>query len=78
MLKLARAVCCELPLVPLYGGQMNNDLEVCAHPVDELLGCGGTIACHEDAGDQLQVLIAAEGASPRLDSHERHDVTRGI
>ena len=78
MLTLAFGVCCQFPLVSLYDRQMNNDLEVCSRPGDEVLGCGGTIACHEDAGDQLQVLIAAEGASPRLDSHERHDVTRGI
>jgi LmbE family N-acetylglucosaminyl deacetylase len=57
---------------------MNNDLEVCSRPGDEVLGCGGTIACHEDAGDQLQVLIAAEGASPRLDSHERLGLTSRI
>ena len=37
-------------------------LIVAAHPDDEVLGCGGTIARHADAGDQVQVLIVAEGA----------------
>ena len=36
-------------------------LVVAAHPDDEVLGCGGTIAHHADAGDQVQVLIMAEG-----------------
>ena len=33
---------------------------VAAHPDDEVLGCGGTIARHTSAGDQVQVLIIAE------------------
>jgi LmbE family N-acetylglucosaminyl deacetylase len=40
-------------------------LIVSAHPDDEVLGCGGTIARHADAGDQVQVLIMAEGATSR-------------
>jgi len=40
-------------------------LVVAAHPDDEVLGCGGTIARHADAGDQVNVLIVAEGATSR-------------
>ena len=46
-------------------------LVVAAHPDDEVLGCGGTIARHADAGDQVQVLILAEGATSRLESRNR-------
>ena len=40
-------------------------LVVAAHPDDEVLGCGGTIARHADSGDQVHVLIAAEGVTSR-------------
>ena len=36
-------------------------LVVAAHPDDEVLGCGGTIAKHIKAGDEVQVLILAQG-----------------
>jgi LmbE family N-acetylglucosaminyl deacetylase len=38
---------------------------VAAHPDDEVLGCGGTIARHVSAGDDVHVLILAEGAVGR-------------
>ena len=40
-------------------------LVIAAHPDDEVLGCGGTIARHADSGDQVQVLIVAEGSTSR-------------
>ena len=40
-------------------------LVIAAHPDDEVLGCGGTIARHADAGDQVHILIMAEGATSR-------------
>ena len=46
-------------------------LVIAAHPDDEVLGCGGTIARHADAGDQVQVLIVAEGATSRLLQRDR-------
>ena len=46
-------------------------LVVAAHPDDEVLGCGGTIARHADAGDQVQVLIVAEGATSRQQQRNR-------
>ena len=40
-------------------------LVIAAHPDDEVLGCGGTVARHGDAGDEVHVLIMAEGATSR-------------
>ena len=51
--------------------EMNRVLVVAAHPDDEVLGCGGTIACHADAGDQVHVLIVAEGATSRQQKRDR-------
>ena len=48
-------------------------LIVAAHPDDEVLGCGGTIARHSDSGDHVQVLIVAEGATSRQDRRSRLD-----
>lgn len=44
---------------------MQNILIVAAHPDDELLGCGGTVARHIDDGDKVFFLIMAEGATAR-------------
>jgi LmbE family N-acetylglucosaminyl deacetylase len=49
----------------------NRVLVVAAHPDDEVLGCGGTIARHADAGDQVKVLIVAEGATSRQQQRNR-------
>jgi N-acetylglucosamine malate deacetylase 1 len=38
---------------------------IVAHPDDEILGCGGTIASHAKAGDEVHVLILAEGITSR-------------
>ena len=51
--------------------ETNRVLVVAAHPDDEVLGCGGTIASHADAGDQVQVLIVAEGATSRQQHRDR-------
>jgi LmbE family N-acetylglucosaminyl deacetylase len=40
-------------------------LVVAAHPDDEILGCGGTIAKHAHAGDEVHVMILAEGLTSR-------------
>lgn len=40
-------------------------LAVAAHPDDEVLGCGGTLARHAAEGDDVHVLILAEGAAAR-------------
>lgn len=38
---------------------------IAAHPDDEVLGCGGTIAAHRAAGDVVHVMILAEGFTSR-------------
>ncbi|HEV8305650.1 MAG TPA: PIG-L deacetylase family protein [Gemmatimonadales bacterium] len=40
-------------------------LVIAAHPDDELLGCGGTVALHVKAGDAVTAVIACEGESLR-------------
>lgn len=40
---------------------------IAAHPDDEVLGFGGTIRRHADAGDAVHVLILATGAAARSD-----------
>lgn len=40
-------------------------LVVAAHPDDEVLGCGGTIAAHAQAGDEVHIVIMAEGLTSR-------------
>ncbi|WP_424096598.1 PIG-L deacetylase family protein [Moorena producens] len=48
-----------------------NILVVAAHPDDEVLGCGGTIAKHAHSGDVVNVLILAEGATSRNQARSR-------
>ena len=40
-------------------------LVIAAHPDDEVLGCGGTVALHARAGDEVHTAIACEGESLR-------------
>ena len=40
-------------------------LVIAAHPDDEVLGCGGTIALHVKAGDHVTAVIVCEGESLR-------------
>lgn len=47
-----------------------NILIVAAHPDDEILGCGGTIARHADEGDDVHVLFLADGTSSRDEKSE--------
>jgi LmbE family N-acetylglucosaminyl deacetylase len=43
---------------------------IAAHPDDEVLGCGATIASHVKNGDQVHVLILAEGLTSRGAKHQ--------
>ncbi|ARS63777.1 Diacetylchitobiose deacetylase [Candidatus Nitrosomarinus catalina] len=47
---------------------MKKILVVCAHPDDETLGLGGTIVKHSQNGDQVFVVIFADGESARSNS----------
>ena len=38
-------------------------LVLAAHPDDEVLGMGGTIAVHTDRGDELRVVVVTDGSS---------------
>lgn len=44
---------------------MSRVLVIAAHPDDELLGCGGTVALHTRAGDHVTSVIVCEGESLR-------------
>jgi LmbE family N-acetylglucosaminyl deacetylase len=47
-----------------------NILAIAAHPDDEVLGCGGTLARHAARGDRVEVLVVTRGA-PELYSDEQ-------
>lgn len=47
-----------------------NILVIAAHPDDEVLGCGGTIARHADQGDNVFITILGEGIMARANSSE--------
>lgn len=44
---------------------MARVLVVAAHPDDEVLGCGGTMAAHVAAGDEVHVALMAQGLTAR-------------
>jgi len=47
----------------------NNILIVAAHPDDEVLGCGGTIAKHRQNGDNVCVMFMTNGVAARQESN---------
>lgn len=53
-------------------------LVVAAHPDDEVLGCGGTIAWHTNQGDNVIVLILADGVGSRQELGEQKKNTSEI
>ena len=56
----------------------NKVLIVCAHPDDEVIGMGGTIAKHTLLGDDVRVIFMANGVSSRefADDNESIDERR--
>lgn len=44
---------------------MNRILVIAAHPDDEILGCGGTMAAHAAAGDHVHVALMTRGLASR-------------
>jgi N-acetylglucosamine malate deacetylase 1 len=49
----------------MNGMNRQNVLAIAAHPDDEVLGCGGTLALHVDNGDSVTAVIVCEWESPR-------------
>lgn len=50
-----------------------STLVVAAHPDDEVLGCGGTMARLSASGERVHVLILGEGATSRADQRTETD-----
>jgi len=53
---------------------MNNVLVLAAHPDDETLGAGGTIAKLAAAGHNIKLLTFTDGISSREDGDRRHEL----
>ncbi len=49
---------------------MRSVLVIAAHPDDEVLGCGGTIARHISRGDQVHSVFMSDGVNARPHSSE--------
>lgn len=54
---------------------MNTVLVVAAHPDDEILGAGGTVARRSAEGDNVYALILGEGQTSRWESREQAEQT---
>jgi LmbE family N-acetylglucosaminyl deacetylase len=51
-----------------------NVVVISAHPDDELLGVGGTVARHVDQGDRVRLAVMCEGVSVRYDPQRHSEV----
>lgn len=51
--------------MPISTHSPSRVLVIAAHPDDEVLGCGGTVALHARAGSEVYAAIACEGESLR-------------
>lgn len=59
------------PRHPQHDPLRQRVLCVVAHPDDETLGVGGTLALHAEAGGEVTVLIMSEGEDEKLDGTPR-------
>jgi LmbE family N-acetylglucosaminyl deacetylase len=53
------------PHLLMNSQQKNSVLVIAAHPDDEVLGCGGTVALHRKNGDDVCTVVVCEGSSLR-------------
>lgn len=60
----------------LVPGGSERVLVVAPHPDDETVGCGGTIARHIEARDQVRVLVVTDGGNSRAGGVERDEMRR--
>ena len=51
-------------------------LVIAAHPDDEVLGCGATMAAHAQAGDRVDTLILAQGITSRSGADDSAHLAR--
>lgn len=52
----------------------NKVLIVAAHPDDEILGCGGTMARHVQEGDNVDILYISDGVTARNREHTSEEI----
>jgi len=62
-------------MASFWGSREMNILVVAAHPDDEVLGCGATIARLAQEGHAVSILILGEGITSRYAHREDADVT---
>lgn len=55
---------------------MSTVLVVAAHPDDEVLGAGATLARHVDSGDDVHAIVVSEGASSRYPTEAESELAR--
>lgn len=53
-------------------------LVIAAHPDDEVIGCGGTIAKHLQNGDIVNILIVVEGQTSRQNNRNRDSLSKEL
>lgn len=53
-----------------------STLVLAAHPDDEVLGCGGTIARRVEEGEEVYIAILGEGITSRYDNRDEADQER--
>ena len=59
-----------VPIEPRKDLMAKSILVIAAHPDDEVLGCGGTIARHVAEGDAVYVLFMTDGVGARFGDSE--------
>ncbi len=58
--------------------KINTILVIAAHPDDESLGCGGTIAKHVASGDIVHVIFMTNGVDSRKNSSSNNNINNRI